>query len=318
MAWVRLDDQARQHPKLLMVGPTAAWLWVCGLMWANTQKAHDGVIPTIAVPVLYPVPTWKREAARLVEAGLWEPIEGGYRIHDYHEYQLSAETAADLSEKRKAAGRLGGQRSGDARRRSKTASEDVASATANAKQTGSNLLPVCLPLASEATNPVPIPIPIPIPLQETPNLTVRAPSPSEARASRTKRRVKSPFPRDFKVSADIDRMCRSEGLPSPYDVLPDFESKALANDYRYADWEAAFRNWMRSPITRRDYPAWEPPEEPSPPVDHGPPATAAEVAAIMGDLSLPWAKPLEASLLAEARAADVGADVRWTRKAGAK
>jgi hypothetical protein len=72
------------------------------------------------------------------------------------------------------------------------------------------------------------------------------------------------MPEDFTVSPEIAAMCRSEGLPDPYVVLEDFRGKAKAHDYRYVDWEAAYRNWMRSPITRRDYPAWEPDEAPTP------------------------------------------------------
>lgn len=107
MAWVKLDDQARHHRKILAAGPVGAWLWVCGLMYCNSQKARDGFIPTEAVPVLYPLPTWRREAIRLAAIGLWEPVEGGYRVHDYHDYQPTAEDGATLSEKRSAAGRAG-------------------------------------------------------------------------------------------------------------------------------------------------------------------------------------------------------------------
>lgn len=117
MSWVKLDDQARQHRKLLAVGPTAAWLWVCGLMYCNAQKARDGFIPTAAVQVLYPIPTWKKEVPKLVAAGLWEAIDGGFVVHDYHDYQPTAEQAAEVSETKAAAGRLGGLRSGDSRRR---------------------------------------------------------------------------------------------------------------------------------------------------------------------------------------------------------
>lgn len=143
MAWVKLDDQARHHRKLLAAGPIGAWLWTCGLMYCNSQKAKDGFIPEAAVPVLYPIPGWRREAIRLVSVGLWERVEGGYKIHDYHEYQPSTD-AETLGKKRAEAGRVGGQRSGEARRLKPFASEAT-------KQ-----------LASEATNPVPSrPDPVP-------------------------------------------------------------------------------------------------------------------------------------------------------------
>lgn len=75
-------------------------------------------------------------------------------------------------------------------------------------------------------------------------------------------------------------MCRAEGLPNPHEVIKGFRDKALANDYIYADWEAAFRNWMRSALTVKAYPPWsdslpKPPPVPPPPrpEDAGPQLT---------------------------------------------
>lgn len=124
MAWVRLDDAAPEHPKFLLLaklanqgdrGAAAAWLWVCGLGYCNRQSARDGVIPRMKVPQLYPVRGALGLAGRLVEVGLWETHQDGYVIHDYHDYQPGLLEALELSSKRSAAGRKGGQRSGAAR-----------------------------------------------------------------------------------------------------------------------------------------------------------------------------------------------------------
>ena len=136
MSWVKLDDQARHHRKILAVGPTAAWLWACGLMYCNAQKARDGFIPNEAVQILYPIPTWKKEVPKLVAQGLWEPVEGGYQVHDYHDYQPNSDAISDLSEKRAAAGRAGGRRSGESRA-SKATDAVEAPAKQNAKQVAS-------------------------------------------------------------------------------------------------------------------------------------------------------------------------------------
>ena len=117
MAWVKIDDAAPQHPKLLAVdSPAACWLWVCGLAYCNRQKRHDGFIPRAAVALLYPIPGAAKLAAKLVTAGLWEEIEGGYRVHDYHDYQPTADEASEISRARSEAGRKGGKQSGDSRR----------------------------------------------------------------------------------------------------------------------------------------------------------------------------------------------------------
>ena len=90
MTWVRLADDFTDHPKVVRAGPLAAWLYVCGLTYAN-RYATDGFIPGAQVPRLAAVPDPERLARRLVEATLWEEVEDGYRIHDYGSYQPSAE-----------------------------------------------------------------------------------------------------------------------------------------------------------------------------------------------------------------------------------
>lgn len=79
--------------------------------------------------------------------------------------------------------------------------------------------------------------------------------PSEPKKPR-RSSAKTALPPDFVVSTAIEAMCRSEGLPNPNEVFPHFCDTARAKEYRYADWEAAFRNWMRSPITRDRYEPW--------------------------------------------------------------
>lgn len=90
MTWVRLADDFTDHPKVVRAGPLAAWLYVCGLTYAN-RYATDGFIPGAQVPRLAAVPDPERLARRLVESTLWEEVEDGYRIHDYGSYQPSSE-----------------------------------------------------------------------------------------------------------------------------------------------------------------------------------------------------------------------------------
>jgi hypothetical protein len=72
----------------------------------------------------------------------------------------------------------------------------------------------------------------------------------------TRRAAVRAIPDDFDVSSAIEEMCRTEKLPDPHVVLLHFRDDCLAKGRRYADWEAAFRNWMRSPITVERYPPW--------------------------------------------------------------
>ena len=139
MAWVTVDDQAPRHHKMLTAGPDACWLWVCAL--AHSQSlltdgfVSDAALPMIGVPGAGRV---RRLAEKLVAVGLFEREDGGYRVHDYHHHNATAEEArqrrASISERRAAAGRVGGMRSGIERRRN--ANEATKQ---NTKPNGSNV-----------------------------------------------------------------------------------------------------------------------------------------------------------------------------------
>lgn len=109
MSWVKLDDQFPNHPKVLKAGGAAAWLYVAGLCYSQAHLT-DGIIPAVAVPRLIDydslaslnplsrqyVATLRRVVQELctslVDHGLWELVPGGYRIHDYHDYNSTAES----------------------------------------------------------------------------------------------------------------------------------------------------------------------------------------------------------------------------------
>lgn len=139
MPWVRVDDHFDEHPKLAKVGPLGWALWLAGLAYSN-RNLTDGFIPWSVAQGLV---TWQYleapdeegrrkqmtiavtsgmaggdvETDRVIElllwAGVWEPRDGGYYIHDYPDYQF---TRAEIEAKR-AAGQAGGQASAKARAR---------------------------------------------------------------------------------------------------------------------------------------------------------------------------------------------------------
>ena len=119
MAWVRLDDQFAQHPKIKTAGPLGLAMQVAGLCYCN-QYLTDGYIPDAAVPSLLHLDgitmhcwmgelvgggddaTWELVVADLLEAKLWRKISGGYRIHDYKKYQpAKADVLAERENSRK-------------------------------------------------------------------------------------------------------------------------------------------------------------------------------------------------------------------------
>lgn len=98
MGWVRIDDNAPHHRKLLEAGPAACWLWVCGLGYGG--RLNTDCIPYEAVAHLG-VRSHKRLSASLVAAGLWHRTEDGYRIHDFHDFHATPAERQEQEEKRK-------------------------------------------------------------------------------------------------------------------------------------------------------------------------------------------------------------------------
>src|SRR5690606_5177208 len=103
----------------------------------------------------------QKAADLLVKVGLWEPAEGGFQIHDYLDYNPSADDVraeqARISESRAKAGRMGGIASGIARRKHSRSKGE-----AKPKQEGSNEdEPAADPLEASGSKTKPRPDPTP-------------------------------------------------------------------------------------------------------------------------------------------------------------
>lgn len=95
MAWVKLDDRFYTNRKVLDAGRDARELYLVGLTYC-AGNLSDGFIPDTALPALAVtvdvtvLPIVSSCATRLVMVGLWESAEGGYRVHDYLNFNPSA------------------------------------------------------------------------------------------------------------------------------------------------------------------------------------------------------------------------------------
>lgn len=85
--WFKVDDSFYMHPKVLGLSARAGWLWLRAGCW-SAQQMTDGLIPGDIVHVLGGS---KKDADELVEAGLWEHVQGDYGFHDWEKYQFTAE-----------------------------------------------------------------------------------------------------------------------------------------------------------------------------------------------------------------------------------
>jgi hypothetical protein len=93
MTWAVFDDKFYQHPKVLTAGRDAAWLWAAAIGYCNAHLT-DGFVATGALPILAMDGPKKAEALaqRCVTAGLFDRVDGGYRVHDFLDWNDSAAT----------------------------------------------------------------------------------------------------------------------------------------------------------------------------------------------------------------------------------
>lgn len=88
MTWFKVDDSFHSHPKVLAASPASLGLWVVAGSWSGANLS-DGFIPDHVLPRL--LPDAASLARDLVTAGLWKRARGGYRFHDWGDFNPSSE-----------------------------------------------------------------------------------------------------------------------------------------------------------------------------------------------------------------------------------
>lgn len=220
MVWFKVDDGLPSHPKVLSIPRgarrvAAIGTWTLAGAWCSKHPAQGGVIPD---GVLDELGLPARAAADLAAVGLWLRVEGGYRFHDFHDYNPTAEQVQDLSDKRSAAGRRGGLASGQ--KRSKSEAKDEA-------------------LASSKTNPVPA----------RPDPTLKQP-PTEVVATSRKRAANGTrIPDNWPSEQDKDALWRWALDHCPAVAITaetsNWQDWHRAKGDTAKDWNASWRTWMR-------------------------------------------------------------------------
>jgi hypothetical protein len=85
MPWVRLDDNFPNNRKISMLSANAFRLYVSALCWSSANLT-EGFIAEDELRSIAHVRSAKVASNQLVTRGLWERVEGGWRIHDYLEF----------------------------------------------------------------------------------------------------------------------------------------------------------------------------------------------------------------------------------------
>lgn len=101
MTWFKVDDGLWGHPKWLATPLPARGLWVTAGSW-SAANLTDGQVPRHVLPSLGGKP---RDAAALVDVGLWVATDGGWRFHEWNEPGRQPTKAAVLAEREAAAER---------------------------------------------------------------------------------------------------------------------------------------------------------------------------------------------------------------------
>lgn len=90
MTWLKLDDKFVRHPKVQGLSDPAFRLHMAA-MGHCAEYATDGRVKTHVVVTLTAHPDKAPLIKEMVDAGLWEEMVGGWEIHDFLQYNPSAE-----------------------------------------------------------------------------------------------------------------------------------------------------------------------------------------------------------------------------------
>jgi len=157
VTWFKVDDGFAFHPKVIEVAMAAGngplGLWVRAGAWCSAQLT-DGFVPDAMITALMGT---EEDAEALASALLWTRCEAGWRFHDWDGCNPTRAGVIDRREKRAAAGRKGGLKSGQSRAKA-AGQKPKGSGEASAKASASRSL-------RPRTNPRPDPKQTPTPTE---------------------------------------------------------------------------------------------------------------------------------------------------------
>jgi hypothetical protein len=254
MAWVKLDDHIFGNPKVIELSKDAKLMYMAALTHCSAQLT-DGALTPGAVRLIAAMVDVERDCAdELVAAGLWEQLEDGYRVHDYLEYNPTAERVR--AEREAAKDRMRRARSPEVRAnnpRSSPRSSPSPAPTPSPRSNTSSAAKSNAPVAAAR------------PASERPKLVKQFPKPTTLRAEDAAR-----FNRWYGVYPKHEKRPEAERAWSK--LLPDDELTARL----IADVEArtAGRKWaegyVEQPATYLNQRVWEDDIEPLRPIRAGP------------------------------------------------
>lgn len=260
MSWLRIEGRMPQHHKVAPLSDAAFRLHLTAMAWCVESKT-DGAVPSVIPQTLTRAPLGKKLVAvlkELTDLGVWIPKPGGYQIHNFLQWNLSAADISARSEAKSRAGSVGGLRSAQAKAKQESSS---------CLEPASGVLEVAAktfcPSVKQNSSPYPYPYPYPLPERDPPTPSVLPPQGGERDIGAGDLRSFSPDSRELKAKSQKKprelQWCRF-----PPDFEPDDSHRRLAlqlglnlqqqlteiRDHQFAkpksDPAATLRTWLRN------------------------------------------------------------------------
>lgn len=241
MARMSIDDKFPRDPRVIKLGRRVGWSRreTMGALIDVFQIVYDRERDTLPAEDIDIAAEREGFAEHMIECDLAERTRAGVRVK-------GAAERIDYLKNRAEAGRVGGLKSGESRRNRSEANErskrSTASSGAEASRNPPDPVPDLPPVPDGAPDlereAAPASPPLPT---EPPALTLQ---PSPAKPARTPKALKRPLPAGWTPRPQERESARAAGM-DPDDAAAHFRDHHTAKASTFADWDAAFRTWLR-------------------------------------------------------------------------
>lgn len=226
MPWFKVDDKFHSHPKVMELTPSAVGLWTLAGAWC-ADYLTDGFIRKGQIRRLGGS---EEESQQLVDAGLWEPVEGGWQFRDWHEYQPTADSVKQGRDDKSRGGRLSAHnRWHKGKGKSVADCEYCDSSTYKTSYSS--------PISDRWDTPWDSDAPVPEPVPEVPKGT------SSPKPPKPRKKPETSIPDDW-TPTDAHKTKAHEKGVDLHQQAEAFRLHAETHDRRCVNWNSAFSMWL--------------------------------------------------------------------------
>ncbi|MFC8732158.1 hypothetical protein ACFT5B_06850 [Luteimicrobium sp. NPDC057192] len=240
MAWGKIDDKLHSHVKWRRASKGARALWATALSWC-CEHPTDGFVPA---DMLRALDGTKGEAERLVEVGLWEKADGGYRFHQWSERNPDSASTKAKQAAESEAGSFGNHRRWHVKRRFVVPDCEWCQKGDTPSGTRSGH-----PIATRIGGESPVPVPVPNRDRET----VTSPPRGDRDAAPPQLETSIPrhvLPASWAPTTSHKAYALENGIDLKHEDRQ-FRAHCKSKRVTSLDWDAEFDKWLGNAVTRR-------------------------------------------------------------------